>query len=229
MTFLYGTELFRGLEPPEVGLFFNDVKILTCPAGTIFFTPEEAPERLYILRRGRVDLYRLTPSGKRLVTRQIQPGSVFGIMGLLGQTMQGDFAEAIEDCSVCLITREDILAVLKWRPDVALRILEIVGNRLCLLEERLTEVVYTSVKVRLAHFLLTNVDSASGVLTNLSHEEIGNIIGAVRQTVTETLSLMRKQGLILTGPKEIWIIDRHGLEEIVRGSESCSQPKVGGG
>jgi CRP-like cAMP-binding protein len=229
MTLLYGTELFKGLEPPEVGLFFNDVEVQTCPAGTVFFRPEEAPERLYILRRGRVNLYRLTLGGKRLVTRQIQPGSVFGLMGLLGQTMQGNFAEAIEDCSVCVVTREDILAVLKRRPDVALRILEIIGNRLCLLEERLTEAVYTCVKIRLAHFLLTNVDSASGVLTNLTHEEIGDIIGAVRQTVTETLSFMRKQGLILTGPKEIRIIDRHGLEEIVRGSESCSQPRVDGG
>jgi len=143
MTFLYGTELFRGLEPPEVGLFFNEVEVQTCRAGTMFFTPKDVSERLYMLRRGRVDLYRLTTSSKRLVTRQILPGSAFGIMGLLGQTMQGDFAEAIEDCSVCVITREDIQALLKRQPNVTLRILEIVGNRLCLLEERLMEAVYS--------------------------------------------------------------------------------------
>jgi len=216
ITLLYGMEFFKGLEPPELGWFFNDMELRTCPAGTIFFAPEDTPEQLYMLRQGRVDLYRLTPSGKRLVTRQILPGSVFGIMGLLGQTIEGDFAEAIEDCSVCVITREDVLALLKRRTDVALHILEIVGNRLCLLEERLVEAVYSNVRARLAHFLLINVDSASGVLTNFTHEEIGNIIGAVRQTVTETLSLMRKQGLILTRPKEIRIIDRHGLEEIVQ-------------
>ena len=218
-TLLYGVELFGGVEMSELGLFFNSVRLQTCSAGTVLFTPEDSPERLYILRQGRVDLYRLTNGGKRLVTRQILPGSVFGVMGLLGQTIQGDYAEATEDSSMCVVTRDDVLALLKRHPDVAVRLLEIVGNRLCLLEERLVEVVYSCVRMRLAHFLLTNVDSASGVLTNVTHEEIGDIIGAVRQTVTETLSLMRKQGLILTGPKEIRVIDRHGLEEIVRSSE----------
>ena len=97
--------------------------------------PEDSTERLYILKQGRVDLFLVTASGKRLVTRQILPGSVFGIMGLLGQTMQGSFAEATEDSTICVITREDVLALLKHWPGVALRLLEIVGNRLRLLEE----------------------------------------------------------------------------------------------
>jgi len=82
------------------------------------------------------------------------------------------------------------------------------------------ETVYSPVRVRVSHFLLSNADSASGVLTGITHEEVANTVGAVRQTVTENLSLMRKQGLILTGPKEIRIIDREGLEEIIRDSES---------
>lgn len=214
-------DLFKGLEPTELALFFNEVELKHYPAGSIVFTPEDSScERLYILKEGRVDRYRLTASGKRLVTRKILPGSVFGVMGLLGRTMQGNFAEAIEDSFIYVVTREHVLALLKRQPDLTLRILEIVGNRLRLLEERLVEAVYSPVSVRLAHFLLINADPNSGVLTNLTHEEIGNTIGAVRQTVTETLSLMRKQGLVLTEPKQIRIINRHGLEEITHGSES---------
>jgi CRP-like cAMP-binding protein len=203
----------------ELGLFFDNVETQYYPAGTILFTPEDSGERLYILRQGLVDLFRVTSSGKRLVTRQILPGSVFGIMGLLGQSMQGNFAEASEDSSICVITRENVLEMLKQHPDITLRLLEIVGRRLRLIEERLVEAVYSPVRVRLAHFLLTNADSASGVLNNLTHEEIGDTIGAVRQTVTETLGLLRKQGLIQTKPKRIRVINRHGLEEIVKSSE----------
>jgi CRP-like cAMP-binding protein len=203
----------------ELGLFFDNVETQYYPAGTILFTPEDSGERLYILRQGLVDLFRLTSRGKRLVTRQILPGSVFGIMGLLGQSMQGNFAEAIEDSTICVITREDVVETLKQHPDITLRLLEIVGRRLRLIEERLVEAVYSPVRVRLAHFLLTNADSASGVLNNLTHEEIGDTIGAVRQTVTETLGLLRKQGLIQTKPKRIRIINRHGLEKIVKSSE----------
>jgi CRP/FNR family transcriptional regulator, cyclic AMP receptor protein len=221
MSLLYEMDLFKGLEPIELAIFFDEVELKSYPAGCIVFSPEDAScERLYILKEGQVERYRLTVSGKRLVTRRILPGSVFGVMGLLGRTMQGNFAEATEDSSIYEVTREHVLALLKRQPDLTLRILEIVGNRLRLLEERLVEAVYSPVNVRLAHFLLTNVDSDSGVLANVTHDEIGNTIGAVRQTVTENLSLFRKQRLIITKPKKIQIIDRHGLEKIIIGSES---------
>ena len=218
MSLLYQMDLFKGLEPTELALFFAEVKQKYYPAGSIVFSPEDSfCERLYILKEGRVDRYRLTASGKRLVTRQIQPGSVFGVMGLLGRTMEGNFAEATKDSIIYVVTKQHVMALLKQQPGLTLRILEIIGNRLRLLEERLVEAVYSPVSVRLAHFLLTNADSDSGVLTNLTHEEIGNTIGAVRQTVTETLSFMRKQGLVLTKPKQIRIINRHGLEELMQG------------
>jgi CRP/FNR family transcriptional regulator len=113
---------------------------------------------------------------------------------------------------------------LEKRPELLVHILEAVGERLCLLEERFIEIFDCPISVRLAHFLLTNADPVSGVLNNITHEEIGDIIGAVRQTVTEALSHMRKQGLILTGLKQIHIIDRHGLNEIMEDSESRFAP-----
>jgi len=219
ISMLYETDIFLGIEPVELGVLFDDMDLQFYPAGTMLFMPEDSIERLYILRQGQVDIYMLTPGGKRLVTRRILPGMVFGMMGLLGQTMQADFAETTEDSTICMITREDVLALLKRRPDVTLHILEIVGNRLRLLEERLMEIAFSPVSVRLAHFLLTNANSATGILIDITHEEIGDTIGAVRQTITETLGQMRKQGLILTRPKQIQIIDRQRLEEVVRGSE----------
>ncbi len=214
-------EPFKGLSQTELASLFDEMEIRTYPAGSIIFTPgDPSCERLYILKQGRVDLYRLTASGKRLVTRQILPGATFGVRGLLGRAMQGNFAQATEDSTIYIISREHILALLERQPELALRVLEAVCNRLRLLEERLVEAVYNPVSVRLAYFLLASVDSASGVISNVTHEEIGNTIGAVRQTVTETLSLMRRQGFILTEPKQIRIINQRGLEEMIRGSES---------
>ncbi len=212
---------FEALEPEELASFSDEANLRTYPAGSIVFSPEDdSSERLYILKRGRVDRYRLTADGKRLVTRRILPGTLFGVMGLLGRAMQGNFAQAAEDCLIYVVTRENVLALLKRRPDLALRILEIVGNRLRLLEERLLEAAYSPVKVRLASFLLANVNSASGELVDITHEEIGNTIGAVRQTVTETLGVMRKQGLIQTGPKRIQLIDRTEIERMAGESEN---------
>ena len=210
---------FKGLGSTELASFFDNVQVRAYPAGKMVFTPEDtACEQLYILRQGRVNLYRLTASGKRLLTAQILPGEVFGVRGMLGRTIQGNFAEAVEDSSIFIVTRKQLLAYLKSQPDLMLNLLETACYALYLLEERLIKAVYSPVSVRLAHFLLTNEDPASGLL-NITHEDIGNTIGAVRQTVTEILSLMRKRGFLLTKPRQIQVIDRGGLEEFIRSQE----------
>ena len=84
---LYEIDLFKGLEPRELALFFNEVELKYYPDGSIVFTPEDSScERLYILKEGRVERYRLTTNGKRLVTRRILPEGIFGVMGLMGRT-----------------------------------------------------------------------------------------------------------------------------------------------
>ncbi len=158
-----------------------------------------------------MDLYRLTPSGKRLVTRRLGQGSVFGVMGLLGQKMQGSFAETIEDSLICTSTRVQVVELLKRRSEVALRLLELVGGRLSQVEERLVELAYSPVRVRLAHFLLTNMDPTTGKIDGLSHAEIGDTIGALRQTVTETLAELKRRGFVATGLKYILVRDRKAL------------------
>jgi CRP/FNR family cyclic AMP-dependent transcriptional regulator len=208
---------FKGLESAELASIFDNVHIKTYPVGSMVFMPGDAThDQLYILRKGRVDLYRLTARGKRLVTAQILPGEVFGVRAVLGQTIQGNFAEAIEDSTVCIVSKKQLLIYLKHHPDLLLSLLEAACYALYLLEERLTEAVYGSVLSRLGHFLLTNADPASGTLNNMTQEDIGNMVGAVRQTVTEKLSLMQKQGLIHIRPKQIKIIDKHGLENIMQ-------------
>ena len=107
------------------------------------FRPEDTIERLCMLRTGQVNQYLLTSSGRRLVARRIKPRSVFGIMGLLCQTMQGNFAETTEYSAVYIAIRKDVFMLLKRQPVVALNILEVVGNRLRLLEELLVKSAYS--------------------------------------------------------------------------------------
>jgi len=190
-----------------------------CAPGTVFFTPEDSSERVFILKLGRVEVYRLTANGKRLVTRRIGPGTIFGEMGLLGQTLQGCFAEAIESSLVCIATKDDILQLLRERPDIAIHLLDSVGNRLKSLEDRLEDAIFSPVKVRLARFLLSSHNPASNAVSGYTQAEIGDAIGALRQTVTEILSELEDQGLVEVGRKQIQVVNRPALEEIAQGEE----------
>jgi CRP/FNR family transcriptional regulator len=134
--------------------------------------------------------------------------------------MQGNFAETAEDSHIYVVTREHVLALLKRQPDLTLRLLEIVSDRLRLVEERLLEAVYSPVSIRLANLLLATADPISGILTNISHDEIGNMIGAARQTITKNLDEMRKQGILIIKQKRIQIVDRRALEQLIERSQT---------
>ncbi len=207
-------DVFSSMNKEEIAPLFKGVQPLECPAGTLLFTPDEPSERLFVLKRGLVDVYRLTPSGKRLVVRRLAPTTIFGEMGLMWQSLQGCFAETVEPRLMCVATREQLEEALRQFPDVALRMLEAVGSRLTGLEDRLEQALFSSVRIRLANFLLTNMDPSSGEVSDYTHEDVGDTIGALRQTVTETLGLMREEGLVEIQRKRIRVLDRHRLQQM---------------
>jgi CRP-like cAMP-binding protein len=90
-----------------------------------------------------------------------------------------------------------------------------------MLEERLEQAVFSPVKVRLANFVLANMDPSTGVVAHYTHAEIGDTIGALRQTVTETLGEMQNQGLLEVGHKRIRVTHHQGLVEMARGEETA--------
>lgn len=204
------TELFKGLNR------IDEQQVRKYPAGSFLFIPETGTiGRIYILKEGRIEMFRLSQNGKRLITGEIFPGTVLGVRGVLGRTIQRNFAQAVEDSIVSTISKEQFIKYLNSNPSLAVRLLENSYELISMLEERLFAVAYVSVRQRLANFLLSNIDKDSGALSNCTQEEIGNTLGAARQVVTKHLSMMRKEGLIFTKPKEIKVIDRHGLKKIV--------------
>jgi CRP/FNR family cyclic AMP-dependent transcriptional regulator len=205
------TELFRGLDR-----ILEEIQVRKYPAGSFIFIPEASTcKRIYILKEGRIEMFRLSSNGKRLITGEIFPGIVIGLRGVLGRTVQKNFAQAVEDSTVSIISKEQFIRYLNRNPALSIRLLENSYELINMLEERLIATAYTTIRLRLANFLLNNMDQVTGVLKDFTQEEIGNIVGAVRQVVTKHLSLMRQEGLIKTKSKEIQVIDRQGLAQIL--------------
>lgn len=223
---LQRVDVFKGLSREEIGTLFKVMQPRDYPPGNLLFSPDDSSERLFVLKQGRVDIYRLTPSGKRLMVRRLAAGTIFGEMGLLGQSLQGYFAEAVERSLVCIATREHLVEVLKQHPDIALRILEVVGNRLRQTEDRLEQAFFAPVQQRLASFLLANMDPASGVVAGYTHEEIGDTIGALRPTVTEALRSFRDRELVAVRRKQIRVTNVEKLREIAL-DENLAHPYAG--
>ena len=112
-------DIFKDLSQQEIEALFEGMLVQECPPGTIFFTPYESTEQVFVLKSGEVQLYRLDPHGQRLVIRRVGPGTIFGEMGLLGETVHGCFAEAVEGSVVCIATRDAMFHLLQRKPEVA--------------------------------------------------------------------------------------------------------------
>jgi CRP/FNR family transcriptional regulator, cyclic AMP receptor protein len=216
--YLRMVDIFQDLGEAQIAELDRTTTLVTCRRGKIFYMPEDTSEALFLLKEGRVQLYRLSAEGKKLVIGSIGPGSVFGEMALIGQGMHNSFAEAIEDCVLWVMSREQVERLLATRPQVALRIFEALGRRLREAEARLEEIGFKGIPARLATLLLQIAeDQGSDTITGLTHQDLGERIGTYRETTTQTLNGFKSQGLIAIGRKRIAILDREGLRRTAEG------------
>ena len=213
--YLQMVDIFQDLTEEEIEEIDRATTISTCRKGRIFYMPEDTSEVLFLLKEGQVQLYRISPDGKKLVIGTVGPGAIFGEMALIGQGMHNTFAEATEDCVLLVMSREDVERLLVTKPKVALRIFEELGSRLKETEARLEEIAFKGIPARLASFLLQAADEQrTETVTGLTHQDLGEQIGTYRETTTQTLNTFKADGLIDIGRKRITILDRAGLERI---------------
>jgi len=213
--YLQMMDIFQDLTGEEIAEIDRATTITTCRRGRIFYMPEDTSQVLFFLKEGRVQLYRISPDGKKLVIGSIGPGAIFGEMALIGQGMHNTFAEATEDCVLLVMNREDVERLLVTRPKVALRVFEALGSRLKETESRLEGIACRSIPARLASLLLQLADAhGDDTITGMTHQDLGEQIGTYRETTTQTLNSFKAGGLIDIGRKRITILDREGLERI---------------
>ncbi len=212
--YLQMVDVFQDLTETDIEEIDRITTVSTCRKGRILYMPEDTSEVLFLLKEGRIQLYRISPDGKKLVIATIGPGSIFGEMALIGQGMHNSFAEAVEDCVLWVMSREEVERLLVTKPTVALRVFESLGRRLKEAEARLEELAFRGIPARLASRLLQLAEEqGSDTITGLTHQDLGEQIGTYRETTTQALNMFKAQGLVDIGRKRIEIVDREGLRQ----------------
>jgi CRP/FNR family cyclic AMP-dependent transcriptional regulator len=213
--YLHMVDIFQDLSEAEMEELDRVTTMTTARRGKILYMPEDTSEVLFMLKKGQIQLYRISPDGKKLVIATLGPGAIFGEMALIGQGMHNSFAEATEDSAILVMNRDDVERLLMTKPNVALRIVEVLGKRLKEAEVRFEEIAFKGIPARLASLLLQLADrEESDTITGLTHQDLGEQIGTYRETTTQTLNTFKAEGLIDIGRKRIKILDRRGLERI---------------
>lgn len=213
--------IFRDLSHGEIERIAKMTRMITTPKGRVFYVPGETGEVLFLLKEGKVELYRLTPDGRKLVVDIVGPGTFFGDMACIGQNMRDSFAEAAEDALVCVMSRNDIQKLMLDRPTVALRIMEAVGQRLVEMTTRLEETTFLGAQERVAALLLRLATTKDGqrVVEGYSHQDLAYMLGTYRETVTNAVDHLKAEGLIEVSRKRVVLLQPERIREIAQEDE----------
>jgi CRP/FNR family transcriptional regulator, cyclic AMP receptor protein len=215
--------IFSDLPPEQRARVERSINWIDYPTGQIFYAPEETGDRMYILRRGRVRIYKLSPEGRALTLLILEPASIFGEMALVEEWVHDSFAESMSECSIGTIGRDEMRRVLNTSPAVALRFMNIMSQRLRALERKLADIAFKSVPQRLATVLLNLAathaqppnPTTPPAVVRYTHQQLAEMIGSYRETVTKAIGEFREAGLIRVEEDTIYLTDMVHLQELV--------------
>jgi CRP/FNR family transcriptional regulator len=213
--YLRGIDIFRDLTQADMETLDAATRMTTVPKGRTIYRQEDTAEGLFLLKKGRVRLSRIAPGGKKLDLALLEPGTFFGEMPLLGERMRNASAEAVDDCTLCVMSQSDVERLVVAKPQVALRMLEVVGRRLAAAEARLEDLAYRSVRARLASVLLRLGKERDGAIEGVTHQDLGDMVGAYRETVTKILDELQQDGAVELARKRIHVRRRDRLTALL--------------
>jgi CRP/FNR family cyclic AMP-dependent transcriptional regulator len=189
--------------------------------GDVLYTPKEGAERLFVLKKGRIQLYQIATTGDEITLSVVEEGNVFGEMALTGQSLHGLYVRALTPSTVVSMRREDVEHLIMNKPEVGLRLVRDLAERLHASEARYADIIGKDVPARLATLILTLVDSEGLVSsesylipTHYTHERLGSMIGCGRVAVTRAFRKLEEGGAVKLKDRRIVVKDMGALEDL---------------
>ena len=187
----------------------------------ILYSPKEGTERLFLLKEGRVQLYEVNESGDQITLSVVEDGNVFGEMALTGQSLHGLYVRALTPSVVVSLRREELERLIMDTPEVGLRLVCELAQRLHDSEARYADMIAKDVPARLATQILTLVDSEGVVSsdtyripTHYTHEQLASMIGCKRVAVTRAFRKLEEAGAVDLEDRRIVVRDLDALKEL---------------
>lgn len=163
----------------------------------VIFEPGDH-DKVFIVKTGEVELYRLNPSGKKVIIERLLPGSFFGDLGTNGPIDL--FVEATSEAYVCSLNRDKFFSLVSLYPDLSEKLMKQLFERLMHVEKRMSSIASDSVLQRFIQLLLSigreKSKTVIEVPERLTHEEIAQMLGTSRQTITTLMNDLEKKGVI---------------------------------
>lgn len=226
--YLSQVNLFADMTEAEMHDLARVTTMREYPKGSVISQPAERANAVYLVKRGRVKISMYSAEGKEQILALLDPGDIFGEAVLAGAAPR-EYLEAFEDTVVCVVPAAVFLGLLQRRPDMALRVIRLLADRLRDTQQEVHDLAFRDVPSRLACTLIRLAEAygeqgTSGqVLTlRITHQDLAAMISASRETVTTILNRFKDEGLIAIEDRRIVLPDPDALRRIATAPASRS-------
>lgn len=217
-TILRKTPLFASLSEEEMRSLAARVLARHFSRGQQLFCEGDPCAGLFIVASGKVRIFKMSPAGREQILAMEGPGSTVAELPVFDGGNYPASASAAEDTEVLFISRKDFQSFCREHPDVALKVIAVVGSRLRRLVGIIEELSFTTVRQRLIALILrlaqAGDSSKEGIRIALkgSHQELAAELGTVRELVSRNLGRLEAEGFLKVEGREILVKDLSGLK-----------------
>lgn len=213
------TPLFASLTEKEMEALAGRMSSRRFGRGATLFSEGEPCAGLFLVATGKIRIFKLSAAGREQVLAVEGPGSSFAELPVFDGGNYPASASALEDAEVLFISRNDFQNYCREHPDVALKVIAVVGSRLRRLVGIIEELSFTTVRQRLIALILrlaqaSGKPSKEGVQVELTktHQDLAAELGTVRELVSRNLSRLQAEGFLDVDGRRIVVRDVEGLK-----------------
>ena len=211
---LRNCDLFTNLSELSLVKIESRCRVRKFAARTPIYLPSELADSVFLLTSGMAKICNLTNDGKQSILAFVEPGELFGELAVFERETREEYVETVEASTVVMIPTGELQDLVAQNHDAAISLTKMIGLRRHRIERRLKNLLFLSNRERLVHLLLDlaeqfGIDSDEGIRLriHLAHQEIANLMGSTRETVTILLGQLKDEGLIEVGRKRIVLLD----------------------
>ena len=206
--------LFAGLEDEDLESLIAAANRRKYPKDGVIFFENDVGDALFMILSGRVKVTILSDDGREIILAMLSDANFFGEMSLLDNEPRSATAIALQETEMVVLHQRDFLSIVEKRPRVLINLLSVLSSRLRKANQQIGNLALHDVYGRVARILLEMASEdgtrqADGRVTfrRPTHQEIANMIGATRETVSRMISDLHRQGYIEIAGKNVIIQD----------------------
>jgi CRP/FNR family transcriptional regulator, cyclic AMP receptor protein len=208
--------LFRGLVAVEKDALLSRARVRRFDAGDVIFLMGTPGDSMMAVLSGDVRISVPSPGGREIVLAILHENEHFGEIAMLDGKERTADARALTPCTLATLERRDALAFLERHPGAWVRLVEVLCERMRATDEHIAEIALLQLPVRLAKAVLRfgNLQQVAAPAIQLSQRELGNLVGAARESVNKCLREWQRNGIVRVEGSAITIADRAALERL---------------